>query len=464
MLSRVKLQLQQYRQLVASDRRDSLPRKAMYCLAGTVFMLWLLSAISSTTMLWQHTGVLKNAFVSGRGSCETIDDNPNFPYWHPLPARGGAKSPPGNRHLTTSAAISGSANTMWELSIPSGNSGVARMDRELGRLYRIGIVCLYEQDNAKFRHSNAPKAAWSAELVSRLIDNRKHYAQLHNAKYGSKGTAEYVVIEASLEVDHTRPTAWSKLLALRHHLADYDYLFYIDMDVVIMRPDVQLDGIINLANKMHREIVRRESKQPEAEVEPPDLILTADHNGPNTGLFFLRNSPFSFWLLDELWSCSEGLSFPTPKLGPPLPHSEETAEGKQKDKGFLGLGIGGRVYPFEYEQRAFHYLLQTDVWTRRSLPIYKGDVHSTAFIRSRTAVLPQCTMNSYSVHPLAWLNVLSPTPNAYAADYVHGVDFAVHLAGYKGRIKVDMLEHYLEVSLAEERGRAKEFKRVAATK
>ena len=30
----------------------------------------------------------------------------------------------------------------------------------------------------------------------------------------------------------------------------------------------------------------------------------------------------------------------------------------------------GIPYPFEYEQRSFHYLLQTQVWRTRGLPKY----------------------------------------------------------------------------------------------
>lgn len=35
-------------------------------------------------------------------------------------------------------------------------------------------------------------------------------------------------------IDTTRPVAWSKLSAAEHYLSDYDYVFYIDMDIVIM--------------------------------------------------------------------------------------------------------------------------------------------------------------------------------------------------------------------------------------
>lgn len=42
-----------------------------------------------------------------------------------------------------------------------------------------------------------------------------------------------------------------------------------------------------------------------------------------------------------------------------------------------------------------HYLLHTDRWEGLGLPSYTD----YASVRARTAVLDQCTMNSYMVHP-----------------------------------------------------------------
>ena len=97
----------------------------------------------------------------------------------------------------------------------------------------------------------------------------------------------------------------------------------------------------------------------------------------------------------------------------------------------------GAKHPFEYEQRAFHYLMDTDVWKSRGLPRYKPD--EVTEIRKHVKVLPQCTMNSFSMHPLEYRG------DREVSHYVKG-DFLIHFAGKKGKLKIDLINHYLEVS------------------
>src|SRR5690606_10675141 len=93
-------------------------------------------------------------------------------------------------------------------------------------------------------------------------------------------------------------------------------------------------------------------------------------------------------------------------------------------------------YPFEYEQRAVHYLLRTKIWKDRRLPKYPGDI---ADIRRRVYLMDQCVMNSYAVHPLYM------KADRQKSHYVEG-DFVIHFAGKKGKIKVDLMQQYLERS------------------
>lgn len=101
-----------------------------------------------------------------------------------------------------------------------------------------------------------------------------------------------------------------------------------------------------------------------------DLIVTHDWNGPNSGVVLIRNSEFSHWLLQECWD------------------QKQLVEGN---------------YPFHYEQRAIHYLLQTEHWQKEGLPFYAD----YAVVRAHTAVIDQCAMNSYLVHP--WQVLLGRT-------------------------------------------------------
>ena len=66
--------------------------------------------------------------------------------------------------------------------------------------------------------------------------------------------------------------------------------------------------------------------------------MATDWSGPNTGVWIAKNTQFTKNFLQLLWDQDQ--------LVPP--RSPE-----------------GASYPFEYEQRAFHYLLNTDVWQNR---------------------------------------------------------------------------------------------------
>jgi galactosyl transferase GMA12/MNN10 family len=109
---------------------------------------------------------------------------------------------------------------------------------------KIGVASIYaDNDNT-----------WNDKLMERALQNRIDYCSLHN----------YEFINANNHIDHTRPVAWSKLLLYRV-LPDYDYLVYIDMDVVIMDMSRSIEEFISAAP------------------ENMDFIMTQDWSGPNTG-------------------------------------------------------------------------------------------------------------------------------------------------------------------------------------
>lgn len=80
--------------------------------------------------------------------------------------------------------------------------------------------------------------------------------------------------------DGGRHPCWNKVLALQHALPTYDWLFWCDVDTVLWNPHIGLSRFIAAAGD-HR------------------LILQSNHEGPNTGVFFLRNHPWSFQLLSH---------------------------------------------------------------------------------------------------------------------------------------------------------------------
>ena len=143
-----------------------------------------------------------------------------------------------------------------------------------------------------------------------------------------------------------------------------------------------------------------------------DMAVTADWNGLNTGVFVLRNSTWSSEFLRAAWAQNKELT------------SKRTADN--------------RPLPFLYEQRAFHLLIDSDVWRRRGLPTWRGKP-SIEDNRQHVWYLPQCSMNSYSLHPL------DRRGDHQVTQYIPG-DLLVHFAGKKGRKRVNLMEYYLDVS------------------
>jgi hypothetical protein len=238
---------------------------------------------------------------------------------------------------------------------------------------RIGMLMLYDNIDS-----------WGDALINEVVKNRKAYCDKHG----------YTLVTGNDAIDPSRPAAWSKLLAIEKYLPQFDYVFYIDMDVVIMRMDQRLETFIGIASGTKK----------------IDFIMTADWNGPNTGVFFVKNSGWSLWFLRTAWV--EGINF-LPKKSP-----------------------NGISHPFQYEQRSFHYLLNTEVWQERGLPEYPGDSEA---IREHFSFLPQCSFNSYSLHPL-------DTKGEYdSAGYIEG-DFLIHFAGKKQRKRSNLMWHFIAES------------------
>eukprot|EP01039_Chlorochromonas_danica_P002315 gene2315-2536_t len=239
---------------------------------------------------------------------------------------------------------------------------------------RIGMVLIY----GKFGQSS--ENTWSEEVMAPILQNRRDYCAIHN----------YTMINAKDLVDLSRPVSWSKLLAMDHHFTSdsFDYLFYIDMDIVIMNFSIPLEKFIEDDGYEH------------------DFILTHDWNGVNFGVWMAKNTPWTLWFLRTAWNQSQ--------LVPP----------------FSAEGI---AHPFDYEQRAVHYLLNTQAWRNTGLKRYPGN---SSAIRSHFQILPQCAFNSYTVHPFDLRG------SRETAQYKKG-DFLVHFAGKRGYKKLKLMDYYL---------------------
>lgn len=148
----------------------------------------------------------------------------------------------------------------------------------------IGVLYLYDGSSSG-GNGNDGGESWSEPLMSRVILNRKKYCDRHG----------YHLINANHLIDRTRPAAWSKLRAIDHYLSinndgikdsfnsstttnnrsqvkgdvKYDYMLYIDMDVIIMNFELRLEDYILAAN----------TRNGESTIKFPEFIMTEDWKG-----------------------------------------------------------------------------------------------------------------------------------------------------------------------------------------
>ncbi|CAM9210175.1 unnamed protein product [Ectocarpus fasciculatus] len=227
---------------------------------------------------------------------------------------------------------------------------------------------------------------WPPEVMRRVVHNKEFYAKYHG----------YTMIDGNKYVDDTRGVSWFKLLAVEEALHSFDYVMYIDADAVIMDPKRPLDTFL-IAGR------------------GKDMIMTEDWSGLNGGVWIAKKSPWTHSFMKELWNQTHLI----PRYSP---------DGKTR-------------HIFEWEQRAFHYLIQSEMWVRRGMPKYDGDYMA---VRDHIAYLPQCSFNSYPMHPM------DERGGRDLHQYIDG-DFIIHFAGKKGAIKFNLMEHYLAITEQRER-------------
>jgi hypothetical protein len=138
-----------------------------------------------------------------------------------------------------------------------------------------------------------------------------------------------------------------------------------------------------------------------------DIMISQDWNGINSGVWLARNSTSTMRLLTQLWEQAPWLSH--------------------------------RGYPWEYEQRAFHYLMDTHAWQNAPhgpLPRYSGNSSAVA---ARFMVVEPCVLNSNVVH-LLWRRHSTMAP----FHYVDG-DFIVHFPGHSKDRKARLFDIFYEM-------------------
>jgi len=117
-------------------------------------------------------------------------------------------------------------------------------------------------------------------LMKIVTPNKERYVKLHG----------YDFIDASDMVNMQRPPSWSKILAVKSHLPQYDWVFWNDADSLVTNFSISLEAII-------MSVVGDVDFN-----DMPDLIVTEDVTGVNAGMFFVRNTEWSQQFLELWWN------------------------------------------------------------------------------------------------------------------------------------------------------------------
>jgi len=117
------------------------------------------------------------------------------------------------------------------------------------------------------------------EILDITSPNKSRYCQRHG----------YYNIEIRNSLDESRPTSWSKILAIYSYLGRFDWLFWNDPDSVIMNSAIKLEDIID-AVSIDDNVCS---------------IFNEDDNGLNAGVFLIKRCKRSHDLLQTTYSKTE---------------------------------------------------------------------------------------------------------------------------------------------------------------
>lgn len=168
-------------------------------------------------------------------------------------------------------------------------------------------------------------------LISLNTPNIEQYASISVKtieKYAELWNIDTHIYKHTL--DSTREPPWSKIIALKNHLKDYDWLMWIDADAIIVKYD-NFHDIVNNNDKL--------------------FLFTKDENGINSGVFFIRNSEESYLYLEKIYDSTEFINH------------------------------------IWWEQAAIHHLVNTDEAFRNSIGYIDKDIYNSYEITENSSIL-----------------------------------------------------------------------------
>jgi hypothetical protein len=119
---------------------------------------------------------------------------------------------------------------------------------------------------------------WYQEIVKYGVETIKNYAVRHDYDF-------YICNDV---YDGQRDYPWYKIRAIQKILHKYDYVFWIDADGHVLKPELSIKYFI------------------ENYLNEKDLLCAKDWNNTlNTGVMVIKNTPFIHSLLYEVWNNKE---------------------------------------------------------------------------------------------------------------------------------------------------------------
>ena len=108
-----------------------------------------------------------------------------------------------------------------------------------------------------------------ADFSKVSFPNKKRYCDLHSY--------DFLCFKEKLS---SRPASWIKILYLQRFLKKYDWILWTDADSYVINGDRRIEEFIDPSK---------------------DLVVCEDDVGVNFGVFLIKNSDWSNWLLSEIW-------------------------------------------------------------------------------------------------------------------------------------------------------------------
>eukprot|EP00667_Euglena_gracilis_P009199 EG_transcript_9339 len=87
--------------------------------------------------------------------------------------------------------------------------------------------------------------------------------------------------------NHSRHATWNRVPSLQKHLPKYDWILYMDSDISIANASILLEDFVLRFPADAR------------------IAFTDGSENFNAGAFFIKNDPWSYWLLQAWWNASE---------------------------------------------------------------------------------------------------------------------------------------------------------------